>query len=179
VKPDGLSCQALEMIPAIQSAEGLKKKKPDRLYESHPEVAFAALAEGILPFNKKSLTGSLARALFLSRRLGIDVVRWVIKQESKTKIKADDWLDALAMAVVAYDWREKGNRWMLGGTNGSPEKWAGQADHLIALPLTSLRNVPETLCGKAVGRMVMASQRRMQKREREKRRSSEQSSLQG
>ncbi len=166
VLPKGLSCQSLEMIPAIQSAEKVKEKYPEKLYESHPEVAFAAVASGILPFNKKSLTGSLARAIHLGRRLKMDCVRWVIRQEGRTTIKADDWHDALVMALVAYDWQVKEDRWILSGENGNPQEWNGERDRMMALPLTALRQAPEELCKKDVSKMVLARQRRVRIRDK-------------
>jgi hypothetical protein len=49
VKPAGLTAMGLEMIPAILSGSKIKAQHPDKLYESHPEVAFAVMAGGIIP----------------------------------------------------------------------------------------------------------------------------------
>ncbi len=161
VIPRGMSCQALEMIPAIESAAEIKKLRRDRFYESHSEVAFTAIAGGVLRFNKRTLSGSIARAMYLSKRLKRDCVRWVIKQEAQTKIKADDWLDALAMAIVAYDWRVVSNRWMLRDEDGVPRAWSGETNFLMALPVTDLRKRPVKLPVEAVTKMVMAGQKPM------------------
>jgi len=162
VKPKGLTRQALEMLPAIESGENMKSVYPDRLYESHPEIAFAAVAGGIIPMGKKSLSGAMARAIYLSKRMGIDCVRWVIDREGKTKIDVDDWLDALAMAVVAYDWRVLAGRKMLSEDDGKPKAWSGEEDFLMALPTTDLKEPPEGIPLKQATSIVLAGLKEME-----------------
>lgn len=161
VRPKGLSCQALEMIPAIASGENIKSLYPDRFYESHPEIVFAAIADGIIPMGKKTLSGAMARAMYLSQRLGMDYLRWVIDQEGLTRINADDWLDALAMAVVAYDWRIVAGRRMLGGEDGKPKAWSGEKDFLMAMPTTELREPPQPIALTQATSFVLAGLKEM------------------
>jgi predicted RNase H-like nuclease len=161
VKPPGLTTQAFEMIPAIESGMDLKRSYHDRVYESHPEIVFASLAGGKIPMGKKTLTGALARAMYLSKRLKMDCVRWIIEQEGQTKINADDWLDALAMAVVAFDWRVVANRRILNGADGVPQPWYGEANFLMALPDTPLQMPPAKLPPKQVTDMVLAGMKEM------------------
>jgi predicted RNase H-like nuclease len=162
VKPKGLTFQALEMLPAIESGAKIKCLYPDRFYESHPEIVFAAIAGGIIPMGKKSLSGVMARAMYLSKRLGIDCVRWVIDQEGKTKINVDDWLDALAMAVVAYDWRVLAGRKMLSAVDGKPKAWSGERDFLMALPTTDLKEPPQGIPLKQATSIVLAGLKQME-----------------
>jgi Protein of unknown function (DUF429) len=133
----------LEMIPAILSGSKIKAQYPDKLYESHPEVAFAAVAGGIIPVNKKTLAGTLGRALYLSERLGFDCLKWVMKHEGQVGIDVDDWLDALSMALVAYDWRLPDKRCMLSTPDGMVHYWANETDRLMAIPATEVGELPK------------------------------------
>jgi predicted RNase H-like nuclease len=123
VTPAGLTRMGLEMIPAIESAAVTKARFPNKLYESHPEVVFAVIAGGIIPVNKKTLSGTLGRAHYLSARLGFDCLKWVMTQEARFEIDADDWLDSLSMALVAYDWRLPVRRQMLATADGMVRRW--------------------------------------------------------
>jgi len=143
VKPHGLTQMGFEMIPAIESGAEIKTHYPDRFFESHPEVVFAVLAGGIIPGGKKTLSGALGRAFYLTKRIGIDCMKWVMKQELESDIGVDDWLDALSMALVAYDWRQKDKRVMLYTADGMFQKWRGESDRLMALPATDLGTLPE------------------------------------
>jgi predicted RNase H-like nuclease len=134
VSPGGLTKQSLELVPAIHSGEELKRNYPLKVYESHPEVVFGVLAGGKLPVSKYSLSGALVRAALLAEHLGRECTRWAIEQEGKSGINADNWLDALAMAVVAYDWRSEEERTVLAGDDGMPKKWEKQPEFIMALP---------------------------------------------
>jgi hypothetical protein len=135
----------LEMIPAIESAAETKARYPDKLYESHPEVVFAVMAGGIIPVNKKTLSGTLGRAHYLSARLGFDCLKWVMTQEARFDIEADDWLDSLSMALVAYDWRLPAQRRMLATADGAVRRWGTQSDRLMAIPCTEIAELPKRL----------------------------------
>ena len=160
VSPGGLTQQSLELLPAIASGAKLKGRYPDRVFESHPEVVFAVLARGILPAGKMSLSGALARAAVLSESLKMDCLRWVLERESETAIGADNWLDALAMSVVALDWRVPTCRKMLYQEKGNVEVWQGQSERLMALPW-SAENRPDRLSShqvfeNLVGRLALS-----------------------
>lgn len=143
VKPPGLNQIGFQMIPAMASGAATKAGYPGRLFESHPEVVFAVLAGGIIPGGKKTLSGTLGRALYLTKRIGIDCMKWVMKQELESDIGVDDWLDAVSMALVAYDWRQKDKRVMLYTANGIVQKWRGESDRLMAIPATDVGTLPE------------------------------------
>ncbi len=145
VEPGGMSNQCLELVPAIDSARKLKDKFPDQVYESHPEVVFSALAMGILPSSKASLIGELARVAILTNRLGFDVLNWVMWQECSTDIFAHNWLDALAMAVVASDWTRQIDRKILKSCDGQVCTWKKESNGIIALPATELTGAPPRL----------------------------------
>jgi predicted RNase H-like nuclease len=142
VEPAGLTQMGMEMIPAISSGSKTKANYPDKLFESHPEVVFAVLAGEIIPGGKKTLTGTLGRAMFLGERLGIDCMRWVMKQELLSDVGVDDWLDALSMSLVAYDWRHRDNRFMLLNDDGRVQKWQGESEFLMAVPSTEVGKLP-------------------------------------
>lgn len=142
VEPQGLSKQTFELIPAIESGANLKRRYPDKVFESHPEVVFAALAGSIIPTGKTSLSGALARSAILSDRLGIDCLRWVVERECETQIDADNWLDALAMGVVAIDWRMRHGRNVISCKTGNLELWGGQSEGIMALPANAPKKPP-------------------------------------
>lgn len=141
VEPGGMSQQTFELAPAVEAARLLKAEFPEQVFEGHPEVVFSALAKGVLPLPKLSLAGALVRAGLLRERLEIDVVDWVIRQESSTGVAADNWLDALAMAIVAADWAQ-GTRFVLKTRDGLVHSWAGEADGIMALPILDLKAPP-------------------------------------
>ncbi|MHB0961355.1 MAG: DUF429 domain-containing protein [Pirellulaceae bacterium] len=145
VRPGGLSQQTFELLPAIADAQRLKTAHPDRVFESHPEVVFSVIATGVVPLSKLSLSGALLRARLLSHFLRTDVLEWVLAREGETGAAADNWLDALAMAVVAMDWvRAKNQRKLLRDASGKVTAWNGlQRDSLIALPSTTLTTPPQ------------------------------------
>jgi len=144
VSPGGLSQQSFELLPAIEDAQRLKAKHSDRLFESHPEVIFSVMAAGVVPLSKLSLAGALLRVRLLSSHLGINVLDWIITQEGESGVAADNWLDALAMAVVAMSWVRKANqRYVLRNNDGNVTKWdPRQMDPFMALPCTTLVSPP-------------------------------------
>lgn len=155
VSPGGMSAQTLELLPAIASAETLKACSPTRVYESHPEVVFAALAKGIVPFGKKRLSGLLLRVALLEQHLRLrGLLRDIIRFEKETRIGAGDWLDALAMAAVAADWSQGSDRLALHDERGSVLPWQARADALIALPRTRLDGPPGPLSMEAASALI-------------------------
>lgn len=164
VKPAGLTQMGLEMIPAIHCGSQIKAQFQDRLFESHPEVVFAVIAGGIIPVNKKTLTGTLGRALYLSERLGFDCLKWVMRLEGQSDIEVDDWLDALSMALVAYDWRQPDKRQMLFKADGMVQKWANETDRLMALPSITVGKLPVRFAAEDFIDLVTTGIRRQQKK---------------
>jgi predicted RNase H-like nuclease len=137
--------QAFELIPAIDSGTKMKSLYPSKVYESHPEVVFGVLAGWKLPVSKDSLSGALVRASLLSKHLGRECIRWAVEQEGTWGINADNWLDALALAAVAYDWRSVKQRMALVDADGIPEKWNQQSEFIMALPQTKFKH-PNEIC---------------------------------
>jgi predicted RNase H-like nuclease len=124
------------LLPAIHSADIIRSLHPETL-ESHPELAFAALAGRPLPAfaAKTTLTGALVRLGLLAGRCGIrldlsDLARF-------GRIGAIDFIDAAAMAVVAAGWQREGDVPVLRSREGDPEPLGRRPDHrdmLMALP---------------------------------------------
>ncbi len=144
VAPRGLSRQSLELAPAIDAARRLATRRPGRVFESHPEVAFAAIAGGILPAAKRSVSGARVRAGLLRERLGVDAWSWARALERATSVPVHDWLDALVMAVVAADFGA-GTRNVLRSRDGAVHPWAGERGGVLALPATTLCGPPARL----------------------------------
>jgi predicted RNase H-like nuclease len=163
VQPGGMSRQTFELVPAIDGARQLKEALPDRVFESHPEVVLSALAGGILPFRKTSLAGALARAGVLQARLCVDVVSWAIRREFETRVAADNWLDALAMALVATDWA-RNRRQVLKTRDGRVHLWNGEADGIMALPSTMLMEAPKPLQEEIAMRLPVTNQHSFRRR---------------
>jgi|GEM_PF-4049110 len=152
VEPGGLSKQSFELLPAIHDAAQVKSEHADKFFESHPEVVFSVMASGIVPLSKKSPAGALFRANLLADRLDQQVLRWVLQQEGATGVSADDWLDAISMAVVAYDWvNGQENRRMLTDESGHVQQWNDcHLEQMLALPDTPLLTPPDRMQTEAV-----------------------------
>ena len=152
VTPGGLSKQTFALLPAIDDAARVKAEYTDTFFESHPEVVFSVMACGIVPLSKKSLAGALFRAKLLTDRLNLHILRWVLQQESATGVSAEDWLDALSMAVVAYDWVNcRMSRRMLSDESGHVQPWNNcHLEQILALPGTSLEAPPDRMKVQAV-----------------------------
>ena len=159
VAPGGLSKQSFELLPAIEDVAKMKSKQPDRIFESHPEVVFSVLAGGVVPVSKASPTGAMYRAALLTNRPCSQVLCWVLRQEAATGIAAEHWIDAVSMAVVAYDWiRDPASRRMLSDESGHVWPWQdGQLERIMALPHTDLVAPPRRLELTAVVEQVLSN----------------------
>lgn len=133
VAPGGLGAQSFELVPAIESARRLKLAHPNAVFEAHPEVTFTMLAGGKVAAKKTTLLGKLVRLSLLRARLGAQVADWLLRTELESGVAVDNWLDALAMLVVAHDWAT-GARSMLATRDGLVQPWDGRRDRLLAIP---------------------------------------------
>lgn len=138
-RPPGLSVQTFNICPAIEAARRAAEKWPGAVLESHPEVVFSALGGALLGAPKKSGAGATARVRLLQARFDFDVRAWVTRATHEHG-GADDWVDALAMLLVARDWAA-GTRTMLQRADGNPEPWKRGARAFVALP-TGTPNEP-------------------------------------
>lgn len=163
VSPKGLTQQGMELAPAIESAGKLKRTYPTRVLEGHPEVAFAALANGVIPASKKTLTGMLARAGVLASRVDLDVLGWVLALELQYGVPAADWLDALAMAVVAADWMTGHRQVLLEGHGGTQQFEPGKRPFMV-LPRGAPPQGPARLDTQAAISLALAATRGRQAR---------------
>jgi predicted RNase H-like nuclease len=108
VRSKGLSVQAFGILPKIREVDWLMTPSLQRLvYESHPELAFAALAGRPLRFNKKTPQGRRERLRALARAQGKlfqgigEIARQELGRFPRTQVMPDDLLDAAVLALTA------------------------------------------------------------------------------
>lgn len=101
-----ISKQAWNITPKIAEARRFlieNKRLRERVFECHPELAFARLAGGeALGDGKKTPEGTRLRRQLLSRRFNAEVVERMIAQTEATRgVGVDDTLDAMACWTAA------------------------------------------------------------------------------
>jgi predicted RNase H-like nuclease len=94
----GLSVQAYRLVPKMLEAERYRDAGPHALHEIHPELVFASLAGGLLPYGKKTWNGQAARRAVLA---GVGVLLTDDLPEVG-HVPANDVLDAAAVAWGAH-----------------------------------------------------------------------------
>jgi predicted RNase H-like nuclease len=123
------------LLPAIDSAETIASQVNANTLESHPELAFAALLGKPLPdcAAKKTLLGCLVRLALLARA-GMPLR--LRDLSAFGRIGTDNFIDAVAMAVVARDWHLAGTVDVLRLADGRPEPLGHKRvqTRLMALP---------------------------------------------
>lgn len=123
------------LLPAIDSTEAIASRTNPNTLESHPELAFAALHGKPLPncAAKKTLLGALVRLALLARA----GVRLQLRDLSAFgRVGTDNFIDAVAMAIIGRDWHLAGTVDVLRRAGGEPEPLErGQGrSMLMALP---------------------------------------------
>lgn len=108
----GISKQAWNIAPKIREVDEFLRRHPawrGRLRESHPEIGFLMLNQGQpMRHNKKTPAGQAERLAVLGRVVP-GVMEWfetVQLEYPRRAVVADDILDALVLAVIA--WRGAG-----------------------------------------------------------------------
>jgi predicted RNase H-like nuclease len=94
----GLSVQAYRLLPKMLEAERYRDTTAHGLHEIHPELVFASLAGGLLPYGKKSWNGQMIRRGLLAR-VGIVLDNALPHARD---VPANDVLDAAAVAWCAH-----------------------------------------------------------------------------
>ena len=94
----GLSVQAYRLIPKMLEAERYRDAGPHALHEIHPELVFASLAGGLLPYGKKTWNGQAARRALLA---GVGVML-ADDLPDVAGVPANDVLDAAAVAWATH-----------------------------------------------------------------------------
>ena len=105
--PRGVSIQAFGIFPKIREIDALLRERPElrgRVIESHPEVAFMQLNGGQPMLLAKKAKGVVSPAGMEERkallcRYGYE--RVFLDQRAPSGAKADDFLDACCMMLVA------------------------------------------------------------------------------
>jgi predicted RNase H-like nuclease len=100
----GVSIQLWNLGPKILEADALIDPRLQRnIREAHPELVFLRLNFG-RPLPAKSTAEGVALRIRLLRREGFaDIRQWIAVERSGTAAKADDILDACAVAIAARD----------------------------------------------------------------------------
>lgn len=101
-----ISKQAWNITPKIAEVRRFLIGTPrwrDRVFESHPELAFARLAGGkALLEGKKTTAGALRRRQLLNKQFGAEyVTRLITQTESTCGVAINDTLDAMACWTAA------------------------------------------------------------------------------
>jgi predicted RNase H-like nuclease len=97
----GISKQIWNIRPKIKEIDAvIAPEDQRRIYEAHPELAFARLNGGRALASKHTGEGCKARARLLRQAGFGDIDRW-LKSLSRRHAKADDLLDACALVVTA------------------------------------------------------------------------------
>ena len=108
VRAQGLSIQAYGILPKIRTVDRLTTPEPQALvHESHPELAFMALAGHPMRFNKKTAQGREERLRApeqvpsqLFRRIGRTLFD-ALNGFSRRQVAPDDLIDASVLAWTA------------------------------------------------------------------------------
>jgi predicted RNase H-like nuclease len=135
---------AFGLLPAISSAGRLRETN-DSILESHPELVFSAIAGKPLPVEGKKtlLLGLLARATLLQKH-GISLDLQTFRDLGK--VPTDNFLDAIAMALVALAWKRAGSDLQVIRDHGGLIERLGDCasrSFLMALPRIELRRGEE------------------------------------
>ena len=101
----GLSAQSYGFLPKVRDMDlavrGASEEVRARVWETHPEVAFATLAGGPLRASKHTAEGLAVREGLLGEVFGAEAVARVLAARPRSVAKADDVLDALACLWTA------------------------------------------------------------------------------
>jgi predicted RNase H-like nuclease len=100
----GMSKEAFNILPKIRDVdEAIAAPDQNRVFEAHPELAFAALGRAPMRYNKKTSEGRRERVRLLRRIFGQafqDPVRLRL-EHGAAKVAFDDVVDAYVLAHVA------------------------------------------------------------------------------
>lgn len=97
----GLSKQAWMLAPKMREADAeITPETQDRVFESHPEVAFATAAGAPMAHPKRSFHGAFERLRVL-HSLGFNPATLATNLPEAVEAQPDDLLDACILAHVA------------------------------------------------------------------------------
>lgn len=105
---EGLSRQAFNIMPKIREVDRVVTRRlQSRIFEAHPELAFARLAGRPMRFNKKTGAGRRERLRAITRAMPdlsariAKLLRAVTTSLPRRVVSPDDVLDALVLALTA------------------------------------------------------------------------------
>lgn len=134
------------LLPAIHSADLIRKENPNTL-ESHPELVFAALLGKPLPaFSAKTTLFGACVRLGLTTKYLFKVPLGMFAGHGR--IPSDNFIDALGMAIVATDWADGERIELLRDPDGSPQPLGDDPEDwpmTMALPRMGISPVGERL----------------------------------
>jgi predicted RNase H-like nuclease len=100
----GVSIQLWNLGPKILEVDGfMTPRLQSRIREAHPELVFLRLNFGRPLPSKKTEEGLALRVSLLRRERFTEIKRWIDIERRGTGAKADDILDACAVAIAARD----------------------------------------------------------------------------
>ena len=100
----GVSIQLWNLGPKIREVDALMTERlQTRIREAHPELVFLRLNFGRPLPSKKSEEGLALRIGLLKRERFAEIRRWIEVERLGTGAKADDIVDACAVAIAARD----------------------------------------------------------------------------
>lgn len=99
-----VSRQLWHLGPKIMEVDAfVRAHRADDIREAHPELVFLRLNAGMALPSKKSEAGLERRRKLLNRHGIRDIDKWLLGERVGTGAKADDVLDACAVAIAARD----------------------------------------------------------------------------
>ncbi len=100
-----MSLQTFHILPKIAEVDRFLRRHPDasrRIYEIHPELAFAALQEGRpVPAPKRKAEGFRQRYRLLERFVDGEALETALSAYPRTVAARDDVMDAFAVVLAA------------------------------------------------------------------------------
>ena len=112
----GISIQSWNLNKKINEVDEFlinNKNSIEILHESHPELCFFKSNQSVpLTSNKKTKDGILERIKILKKEIPEinDIISNTIKNNKPNRIKIDDILDSIILAICSKNWKKNGSR---------------------------------------------------------------------
>ena len=112
----GISIQSWNLNKKINEVDEFlinNKNSIEIVHESHPELCFFKSNQSVpLTSNKKTKDGILERIKILKKEIPEinDIISNTIKNNKPNRIKIDDILDSIILAICSKNWKKNGSR---------------------------------------------------------------------